>query len=178
MKISRFNTADADKVIELFTNVFTASEGESEGATIGALVSDLITSTNPSDLIGFVALEGDQILGCIFFSRFNVPTSQSAFILSPVAIADDVQGSGIGQRLINYGLSHLKALDVELVFTYGNPSYYSKTGFEQIDEGQVEAPFPLSQPIGWLAQSLDGNPIQSMHGTTQCVAALSDPKYW
>jgi predicted N-acetyltransferase YhbS len=65
-----------------------------------------------------------------------------------------------------------------LVFTYGDPAFYSKTGFEQITEQIVEAPFPLSQPEGWLAQSLDGEPIRAMSGLSKCVEALSDQKYW
>lgn len=64
-----------------------------------------------------------------------------AFILSPVAIATSEQGTGIGQQLINYGLDHLKSLKVSLVFTYGDPNYYSKTGFNHIADSIVKAPF-------------------------------------
>lgn len=83
-----------------------------------------------------------------------MPSGQRAFILSPVAVSTDVQGKGVGQALIRYGLDHLKSLGVELVFTYGDPGYYSKVGFEQITEAIVKAPWPLSQPIGWLALAL------------------------
>ena len=89
-----------------------------------------------------------------------------------------MQGTGLGQQLINYGLNHLKTLKVNLAFTYGDPSFYSKTGFNQISESAVKAPFELSQPEGWLAQSLDGNPIKAMQGPTKCVEALSDQEYW
>ena len=91
---------------DLFTKVFSASENESEGQLIGNLVSDLIATTDPEDLIGFVATSNDCIVGCIFFSRFVMPSDKVAFILSPVAIATSEQGTGIGQQLINYGLSH------------------------------------------------------------------------
>ena len=178
MKLSLFSSIDAQEVIELFTNVFSASEDESEGQIIGELVSNLMSKTKPQDLVGCIAIDDDSIVGCIFFSRFIVPNGQVAFILSPVAISTAAQGSGIGQRLITYGLDHLRSLNVNLAFTYGDPAFYSKTGFEQIGENIVKAPFPLSQPIGWLAQSLDGKPMQVMHGSTECVEALSDPKYW
>ena len=178
MKLSFFDLSYTQKVIELFTEVFSASENESEGQLIGDLVSNLIATTEPKDLIGFVAISGNCIVGCIFFSRFVVPGNEVAFILSPVAIATGEQGNGIGQQLINYGRNHLKSLKVNLVFTYGDPSYYSKTGFNNISENIVKAPFELSQPEGWLAQSLDGNPIRAMQGSTECVEALSDQKYW
>ncbi len=178
MKYSLFNSSNSQDVIELFSAVFSVSEGESEGQTIGRLVSTLISSTPSNDLIGCVAIDNGRIVGCIFFSRFTVANGQVAFILSPVAISTELQGRAIGQRLINYGLGCLKSLNVELAFTYGDPAFYSKTGFEQISESVVKAPFPLSQPIGWLAQSLDGQPIQAIEGVTQCVEALSDPDYW
>ena len=178
MKYSLFKASDDKEVVTLYTNVFSTSEGEAEGQSIGELVSNLITTTNPQDLIGCVAKDGDYVAGCIFFSRIAVPSGQIAFILSPVAISTSLQRTGIGRQLISYGLEHLRSINVDLVFTYGDPAYYSKVGFEKISENIVKAPFPLSQPIGWLAQSLDGKPIQPMHGSTCCVEALSDPKYW
>jgi len=178
MNFSLFNESVSRKVIDLFKSVFSASEGEAEGQVIADFVVNLIATTNPQDLIGYIAVENENIVGCIFFSRFTVPSEKVAFILSPVAVSTDVQGKGIGQKLIQYGLEHLRTLGVNLAFTYGDPSYYSKTGFEQINENIVKAPCPLSQSIGWLAQSLDGNKIQAMVGPTQCVEALNDPGLW
>ncbi len=164
MKFSLFCESDSQKVIDLFKSVFSASEGEAEGQVISDFVSNLIATTKPQDLIGCIAEENGIIVGCIFFSRFTVPSGQVAFILSPVAVSTDVQGKGVGQKLIKYGLDHLRSLNVNLTFTYGDPSFYSKTGFEQISEDVVKAPCPLGQPIGWLAQSLD--------------RALNDPRLW
>ena len=47
MELSLFNSSQAQEVIELFTEVFSASENESEGQIIGSLVSDLIATTEP-----------------------------------------------------------------------------------------------------------------------------------
>lgn len=178
MKFSLISESKSQEVIELFNRVFSKAESDAEGQVIADFVENLLATTQPQDVIGCVAEEQDTIVGCIFFSRFIVPDGQDAFILSPVAVATDVQGTGIGQKLIQYGLDHLRSLNVSLVFTYGDPSYYSKTGFEQINEDMVKAPCPLSQPIGWLAQSLHGQRIQAMAGPTQCVEALNDPDLW
>lgn len=178
MKLSLFKPSYTQDVIELFTNVFSASENESEGQVIGNLVSNLITTTKPEDLVGFVAVSNGIIVGCIFFSRLILPSNEVAFILSPVAVATNKQGTGIGQKLINYGLKYLKFQKVNLAFTYGDPNYYSKAGFSCINESIVKAPFELSQPEGWLAQSVDGKTIKAMQGSSKCVEALSDQKYW
>ncbi|MEM6583042.1 MAG: N-acetyltransferase [Pseudomonadota bacterium] len=177
MKLSLFGEAKSEQVIDLFRSVFTASEGEAEGQVIADFVSNLITTTESQDLIGCVA-EANEVVGSIFFSRLIVSDRQSAFILSPVAISTAVQGRGFGQELINFGLDHLRSINTALVFTYGDPSFYSKVGFEHISEAVVKAPYPLSQPEGWLVQSLDGNKIVAIQGHTQCVAALQDPSLW
>ena len=178
MKYAAFIEADTEKVILLFTEVFSDSEGEAEGNVIGELVSNLISDTPASDLLGFTAYDNDVLVGCIFFSRFIVPSHRSAFILSPVAVATTAQGTGVGQALIAYGLEKLKLSKVALAFTYGDPAYYCKTGFQKISEDMVKAPYPLSQPIGWLGQSIDGTPMEHLDGPTQCVSALSHSKYW
>ncbi len=178
MKNTLWKPSDTEEIIRLYTQVFAASEGAEEGERIGKLVSDLVTKTPSDDLVGCVSKHDDRIVGCIFFSRFNVPSGEMAFMLSPVAIATDLQGTGIGQQLINYGLEHLRSQGVSLAFTYGNPAFYSKTGFDHIEESVVTAPYPLSLPHGWLAQSLDGAAVPAMRGPTQCVEAFSNPDYW
>jgi len=178
MTFKLFNESDIGAIVALFQRVFSDAEGEAEGQVIADFVKELISTTPPSAVIGFTAWEGDAVVGGIFFSQLIVPSGQLAFILSPVAVSTDVQGRGIGQALIRYGLDHLKSLGVELVFTYGDPGYYSKVGFEQITEAIVKAPCPLSQPIGWLAQSLDGGALLAMSGPTRCVEALNDSGLW
>ncbi len=188
MKITLFNSEKTQEIITLFVNTFTESEGKAEGQLIGNLVSELITTTEQQDVMGFVAssddnastdkVKEDDVLGCIFFSRLKIPSHQVAFILSPVAVSTDHQGRGIGQKLIHFGLEHLKSLNVDWVFTYGDPDFYSKVGFKQINEDIVKAPFKLTYPEGWLAQSLNDKPIEAMKGSAHCVKALSNPQYW
>lgn len=178
MKLSEFEQTKSQDVIELFRKVFTDSEGDAEGTLIGSLVSNLIQTTNKHDLIGFVARSEEKIIGSIFFSRLTLPNDQSAFILSPVAIASDQQGKGLGQKLINFGIEHLKSQNIDLVFTYGDPNFYSKVGFTPISENVIKAPLKLSHPEGWLAQPLNNSSIEEMDGSAQCVKALDDPQYW
>lgn len=172
-----FEPDDTDAAIALVKAVFSASEGTDEGQQIATLVADLIHTTKADDLAGYIATTGSAMVGCIFFSRLTITNEASAFILSPVAIATNSQGQGIGQQLINFGLAQLTHAGVRLAFTYGDPNYYSKTGFRQITEATVQAPQPLSQPVGWLAQALDNKPL-TITGASACVSALNHPHYW
>ena len=178
MQLSPFNSQQAQSVIQLFNQVFSASEGESEGQLVSDFVDQLMHTTPANDLFGFIAHSDIQIQGCIFFSRLVLSSGQNAFILSPVAISSDSQGKGIGQQLIKYGLAQLQASEVEYVFTYGDPSFYSRFGFEPISESQIKAPFTLSHPDGWLALAFEGYAIYDLTGSCQCVEALNVPALW
>ena len=129
MKLLTYKPSNTEEIKRLFTKVFLDSEGQTEGLLIGNLAYDLMTDTNAQDIYGFVAIENEQIIGSILFTRLTFQNEINAFLLSPVAIHITYQGKGIGQKLINFGINHLKENGVKLVFTYGDPNYYSKVGF-------------------------------------------------
>jgi predicted N-acetyltransferase YhbS len=178
MKLRPFNPNDKNKVINLFSVVFSDSEGASEGRQIADLVSNMIETTEADDLYGFVASEQERIIAAVFFSRLSLSNSVSAFILSPMAVLTDRQRVGVGQKLIQHGIEFLRQQGVEVLFTYGDPDYYSKVGFKQISEEEVKAPCPLSYPHGWLAQSLTGQEMDLNGVTSSCVEALNMKALW
>ncbi len=164
MKLLTYCPGNAEEIKQLFTEVFSNSEGQSEGLLVGKLAYDLMTGTDAQDLYGFVAIEHEKIIGSIIFTRLRFENEVNAFLLSPVAIHTNYQGKGIGQKLINFGINHLKVGGIELVFTYGDPAFYSKVGFSPITEKLAKAPFKLTYPEGWLGQSLVGDKIDSITG--------------
>jgi len=178
MKLLTYQPDHIKEIKQLFTTVFSDSEGAAEGLLIGNLAYDLLTGTDEKDFYGFVAVENEQIIGSIIFTRLTFQNKVNAFLLSPVAIHTNCQGKGIGLQLINFGLSHLKGNRVKLVFTYGDPDYYSQVGFSRITEKIAKAPLKMTQPEGWLAQSLDGSEIEPISGNSYCVKALNKSEYW
>ncbi len=178
MNLLPYSPNNTEEIKQLFTMVFSDSEGQSEGLVIGSLVQDLMTGTDVQDLYGFVAVEDEKIVGSIFFTRMTFESEVNAFILSPVAIDTNHQGKGFGQKLINFGINHLKESGVELVFTYGDPKFYSKVGFGFIPEKLIKAPLVLTYPEGWLAQSLVGDEVKPITGSSHCVEALNKAEYW
>ena len=178
MNLSMYNKGDVAEIEQLFIKVFSDSEGSVEGLLIGELVHDLLKTTDTQNIYGFVATENNLILGSIIFTKLTFESGINAFILSPVAILTNQQGKGIGQKLIKHGIQHLAKQGVKLVFTYGDPNYYSKVGFRAITEEIVKAPLKLSQPEGWLCQSLVGDVIKPITGNSYCVEALNRPEYW
>jgi putative acetyltransferase len=178
MNFEKYESSSTHEVTKLFTDVFTDSEGRSEGELIGNLVFELQETTEPKNIFGFIARDSQIPIGCIFFTRLEFENHINAFILSPIAVATQYQKQGIGQKLITFGINYLKKNNVKLLFTYGDPNYYSKVGFQYITESIAKAPLKLTHPEGWLAQSLVSENIEPISGKSICVSALNSQQYW
>lgn len=183
MRFRQYDSSEIETITQLFTQTFTYSEGENEGKTVGKLANDLLTTTDPTELLCLVAedysIESDStIVGAIIFTPLSFNDETKAYLLSPVAVSTQVQKRGIGQKLINFGLQTLKEQGVELTVTYGDPSYYSRVGFEQITVEQIPPPFELSYPHGWLGQSLTGSEVKVASQKSSCVEGLAYAEYW
>ncbi|MGB0960907.1 MAG: GNAT family N-acetyltransferase [Halocynthiibacter sp.] len=178
MIISNEYAGHSAPLIALFEETFTASEGAEEGAMIAQFVANML-KTPPKDFRVYMAWEEGILAGAIVFSRLCYQEDpRTVFILSPVAILPSYQKKKIGQGLIHHGLAALKAEGVDVVLTYGDPAYYQKVGFGVITEEIAKAPLPLSMPEGWLGQSLTGDALRPLRGSSTCVAALNFPALW
>lgn len=169
---------DALVIEALFVSVFSESADEQEGGLVGGLAKKLVACTGGRDVYGFAAVKQDRIVGAICFSRLTFDEPLDAFILAPVAVHGGHQRTGIGQSLIAHGLRQMARHGVSFVVTYGDPAFYMKVGFHPLSTDVVQPPYKLSQPEGWLGQSLSHDSLISMHGRCSCVEALDDPTYW
>ncbi len=101
MEFRAYTPGDSEAIENLFVAVFSDSEGEEEGALVGVLAKELIVSSKSRDLYGFVAVDKEQVVGALFFSRLTFETEETdVFILAPVAVHTEYQGLGVGQALI------------------------------------------------------------------------------
>jgi predicted N-acetyltransferase YhbS len=178
MHYKTLGTSLKKAISDLFTSVFTSSEGEKEGKLIGNLALELASRIDNEEIIGFGAYENNALIGAIFFTRLRFDAPVQVYMLAPVAVHTEHQGKGVGQGLINYGLNQLKSRCVELVITYGDPAFYSRVGFQALPESVIQAPRKLSMPQGWLGQSLTGGEIPAIKQRPTCVKEFDDPAYW
>lgn len=154
------------QIVEAYYTSFSASEGETEGAQIRALVQNLLGNTAKGDIFLYAALHDDTVIGCAIFSRLTYSgDARNVFILSPMA-------------LLRESIAALKDHGIDVLMTYGDPNYYEKVGFLPVTEQVAPPPLLLSMPIGWIGQSLDGPEITPLQGTCTCVLALNDPAIW
>ena len=168
----------ATEVSSLFRNVFSESESEEEGVLVESVVRELADELDKGAVIGFGARIPSGLCGAIFFSRMIFEDHLQAFLLAPVAVETKFQGEGVGQSLIQYGLNEMKRSGAQFVATYGDPSFYSRVGFGSLSEQVVQPPFALSQPEGWLGQSLEGRDVKTYSGRFTCVQAFNKASLW
>lgn len=179
MKYAHLKLEKVDEVVQLFYNTYKTSENEEEALAVSGLVKKYLQNYPRQDLKGYIALDGGQIVGCVFFSQLNYTESdKKVFILSPMAVKTEFHGKGIGQALINYSHEELKKEGVNLTMTYGDINFYSKTGYEWVSEDSIAAPLKLSYPEGWLANSLDESTELKLAGPSNCIPELNDQNLW
>lgn len=178
MDFEYLSKLDKAKIEKLFRESFTFSEGEQEGRLIGKLSADLSGGIDNQDIFCLGVLIEKKMVASIFFTKLYFKEKIKVYMLAPVAVSPQHQKKGLGSSLINFGIDELKKKNVDVVVTYGDPSFYSKVGFQQITEDVIKAPLKLSMPQGWLGQSLKEKSIVAIKDRPTCVKAFDNPIYW
>jgi putative acetyltransferase len=89
--------------------------------------------------LSLVAEVEARIVGHIAFSPVSISDgSQRWYGLGPVSVTPELQGQGIGQALINSGLSTLRTLNAEGCVLLGEPGFYERFGFSNRPECLLE----------------------------------------
>src|SRR6056297_2117885 len=179
MEMSDGSEACEATIVGLFRETFAASEGAEAGEVVSGLARDLLARTPASDLRVFRAEEAGRIIGVAIFTPLVYPGQAArVMLLSPMAVAPDRQGRGVGQGLLRHALGALRAEGVAVVLTYGDPGYYRRVGFAPVAAASMPPPRPLSAPEGWLGQSLTGGTLPALSGVPTCAAALDRADVW
>ena len=84
--------------------------------------------------VSLVAEEDGQIIGHVAVSPVNISDGAEAWYgLGPISVAPDQQGKGIGSALMNEAINALKELNANGCVLLGEPAYYGRFGFEDIE---------------------------------------------
>lgn len=124
---------DAEGVAGLTRDAFTQSSHGYHGE------AELVEALRSSGVhcVSLVAVHENQIVGHVLFSRMkrDEPEGEELLMgLAPMSVHPQWQRKGIGRRLIQQGMAHLRAAGVAWVFVLGDPSYYGQFGFQAASE--------------------------------------------
>ena len=102
--------------------------------------------------VSLVAERDQQVVGHIAFSPVAISDGSPAwYALGPVSVLPEHQGRGIGQELVNTGLSALRSRDAQGCVLVGEPGFYNRFGFRHRPEltmTGVPPEFVLSLTLG------------------------------
>lgn len=176
MIICEATSRDQESVLEVERQAF---ESDIEPELVQKLINDL--SAQP--VVSLLAVDNDQAVGHILFTRAQLTGSTSSletYLLAPLAVIPEAQSKGIGGKLIKQGLEILADMDVSLVFVLGYPDYYTRHGFQTAGVLGFDAPFPIpgKNADAWMVQALKPGIIGTATGRVQCADALNKLEYW
>jgi predicted N-acetyltransferase YhbS len=97
----------------------------------------------PDPNLGFVARDGEEIVGTLRFWPVTVGPSTQALLLGPLAVAPECQGNGIGKQLVRHGLEQVTTAGWRLCLVVGGPNYYAPFGFEPAAPWGLALPGPV-----------------------------------
>ena len=82
--------------------------------------------------VSLVAETGGDVVGHIAFSPAVVGDALTGwFLLGPVSVHPDHQGSGVGRALVEAGLEVLRLRRASGCVLVGDPQFYARFGFQQ-----------------------------------------------
>ena len=111
----------------------------------GEKVGNLWTELEQSDALraSLVVEQDGVVVGHVGLSHAWLDARRElvdVWLLSPLSVVPDRQGSGIGTRLLAAAVDEAMAGETPLLFLEGDPYYYGARGFERASEHGFAAP--------------------------------------
>ncbi len=114
------------------------------------LVETLLASDALIKELSIVAIEGEQIVGHILYTKVDIINDKDgsnssqgtyAIALAPLAVLPEFQKKGIGKRLMKESIAKANGAGHGIIIVLGHPEYYPKFGFKPASEFGMNSPF-------------------------------------
>ena len=98
--------------------------------------------------LSLVARERGRLVGSIQYwpcELWDGATAHEITLLGPVAVAPDLQGTGLGKRLMRASLEVADAARHDAIVLIGDPDYYGRFGFHAAPTAGWQVPGPVDR---------------------------------
>jgi putative acetyltransferase len=176
MHVRIATSLDQDNVHSVQWSAFAGGERE----IISKLAVNLLAEETTPQTISLVAETEGAVVGHVAFSPVTIDSNKNfqGYILAPLGVKPDYQKRRIGTKLIESGMQKLSRMDVDILFVYGDPQYYSRFGFSVDAAERYIPPYKLQYPFGWQGTALNECKNGKSFVKTACVTSLCDPALW
>ena len=100
--------------------------------------------------LSLVAVENDQVVGHILFSRVRIGSageSVAAVGLAPMAVLPAFQNRGIGSQLVRNGLDECRRAGCAAVVVLGHPHFYPRFGFVPASRYDIRCEYQVRDEV-------------------------------
>ena len=85
----------------------------------------------PAEGLAFTACKGERLVGTVRLWNIAAGNAGDALLLGPLATHPELQGRGIGGRLMAYAIGEATRLGHRAILLVGDAPYYNRFGFER-----------------------------------------------
>ncbi len=125
----------------------------------------------PADELALALLRGTELVGTIRLWNVSAGPDHPALLLGPVAVAPELQGLGLGSRLVGESLSRARVLGHQAVILVGDAPYYARFGFATTTVTELDLPGPYD-PARFLGLELATGGLAGAVGLVHPTGAL------
>ena len=118
--------------------------------------------------ISLVAILNSQVVGHILYSPVAIDSVQRddrAVGLAPLAVLPELQGKGIGSRLVRQGLDECRTGGYDIVVVLGDPTFFSRFGFSRASSCGLQNEYGVDEPF--MAMELRSGGLAEVSGTVR-----------
>jgi len=125
----------------------------------------------PVNGLCLIAEDDGQLVGSLRFWFVSL-AGRRELLLGPLAVLPELQGKGVGQKLVWQGLGIATRSGCGLCLVSGEPDYYPRFGFVPALSGQLVWPGPVDAKRLQFKELQQGALARLPHGP---IAVLHDP---
>lgn len=126
--------------------------------------------------LSLVAVVDDKIVGHIMFTKIKIKGDKkehTSLVIAPVSVLPEMQGKGIGEKLILEGHKIAQELGFTSVILVGHPEYYPRLGYSRASNFGITSPFKVPDEA-FMAYELATNGLSKVKGVVEYPKEFSN----
>ncbi|MBL8573190.1 MAG: N-acetyltransferase [Hyphomicrobiaceae bacterium] len=127
----------------------------------------------PADGLALVAHDDGGVVGTVRLWHVAAGPNRAALLLGPLAVAPEMQGAGVGGKLMRAALNRAATLGHGAVLLVGDPAYYQRFSFDAALTERLWLPGPYERHRFQALELRDGA-LDGARGMVSATGAV-DP---